>query len=167
MPIRQFITGKPETATDFLLAADDRDADAEELVIQQRFDGAVYLFVYAVEMWLKVACLRLRGLGPAVQVKAALPPLKAWMKTYPSAMAAPADGHDLAYYADCIDALRGNAQRPLPLNLSAGLRAHVSNGMHPEWKVDMRYRHSGLTAADAWAALANASWVRTNWLSLT
>lgn len=45
MPLRNLITASPETLSDMLLAADDRYQEAEELLMQQRFDGCVYLLV--------------------------------------------------------------------------------------------------------------------------
>jgi hypothetical protein len=166
MPLRAAIKASPETLSDMLLAAEDRYLEAEDLLVQQRFDGCVYLLGYATEMWLKAACLRLRSLGPPTQVKAALAALKSYMK-----LSAPgvifSDYHDLAYFAACIAHLRQHLGRPLPLALATELQSRVVNGLYPEWLVDMRYRRSGLTAADAWSALLNAWWVKSNWPSLT
>jgi hypothetical protein len=148
-----------------LLAAEDRYREAEELLLDQELDGCIYLFGYAVEMWMEAACLRLRAVGPAAHVKAALPPLKAWMKlTAPTVVFT--DYHDLEYFAECVIQLRHNQSRPLPLTLLRDLQVYVMHGMHSEWVVDMRYRRSGLTQRDAWNALLNAWWARTNWTLL-
>jgi hypothetical protein len=80
MPLRNLVKASPESASDMLLTADDRYREAEELLVQQRFDGCVYLLGYAAEMWLKVACLRLRSIGVNVPVKAVLGPLKSCMR---------------------------------------------------------------------------------------
>jgi hypothetical protein len=166
MPLRITVKGSPETLSDMLLAADDRYREAETLLVEQEFDGCVYMLGYAAEMWLKAACLRLRGLTAAVLVKSALPPLKRWMQT-----AAPGtaftDYHDLGYLAECVLQLRTAQGRPLAVPLATELRTLIVNGLHGEWIVDMRYHRSSLTAADAWSALSQAWWMKNNWLSLT
>jgi hypothetical protein len=42
MPLRVLIKASPETLSDILLAAEDRYREAEELIVLQKFDGAVY-----------------------------------------------------------------------------------------------------------------------------
>jgi hypothetical protein len=148
-----------------LLAAEDRYREAEEMLIAHEFDGAVYLLGYAVEMWLKASCLRLRGHGPMAPVKAALTPLRKWMATVAPSVAF-TDYHDLFFFAECVTQLRLLHARPLTGTLAAELRSEISNGLHNEWTVEMRYRHCGLGAADAWAALLQAWWLKTNWAKL-
>jgi hypothetical protein len=135
-------------------------------LVEHEFDGCVYLFGFAAEMWLKAACLRLRGLSAAVLVKSALPPLKKWMQS-----AAPSttftDYHDLSFLAECVLQLRVAQGRPLAVPLATDLRTLIVNGLHGEWIVDMRYRRSRLSVADAWSALSQAWWIKNNWLSLT
>ncbi|MDB5301392.1 MAG: hypothetical protein JWO87_3055 [Phycisphaerales bacterium] len=166
MPLRNTVKGFPETLSDMLLAADDRYREAEALLVEHEFDGCVYLLGYAAEMWLKAACLRLRGLSATVLVKGALPPLKKWMQsTVPSTTFT--DYHDLSYLAECVFQLRLAQGRPLAVPLAVELRTLIVSGLHGEWIVDMRYRRSGLSAADAWSALSQAWWMKNNWLSLT
>ncbi len=165
MPLRATISASPETLTDILLAADDRYQEAEELLLSQRYDGCVYLLGYAAEMWLKAACLRLRGHGPLVQVMSALPTLKKWMKTI-SPTVPFADYHDLSFFSECLARLRAQQGRPLPVALETELRGRIATGLYDEWMVDMRYRRSALTAADAWSALLNAWWMKTNLVQL-
>jgi len=166
MPLRDLIKASPESASDMLLAADDRYLEAEELLVQQQFDGCVYLLGYAAEMWLKVACLRLRSIGVNVPVKAALGPLKSWMRQVAPHVAF-TDFHDLAYLVTIVEQLRKDQGRPLPLRAIAELQSHIINGLYQEWIVDMRYRRSALTAADAWTALFNTWWLKQNWPTLT
>lgn len=165
MPVRAHVANNPETLSDLLLAAEDRYADAEELLVQCRFDGAVYLLGYAAEIWLKAVCLKLRGAIPTSQVKAALGPLKAFM-TLTAPHVAFTNYHDLSYLVECVAALRLSAGRPLPAALETELRTRVG-GLHGEWIVDMRYRRVGVTSAEVWAALINAWWLKTNWVHLT
>jgi hypothetical protein len=166
MPLRSFVAANPETINDMVLAADDRYDEAEHLLQQQAFDGAVYLMGYAAEMWLKVVCLRLRGLAPTTQVKPALAPLKVWARSLVVALL-PKDGHDLSYFAQCIPPLRAAAGRPpLGPTISSELAVKITNGLYPEWIVDMRYRRSAVPATGAWDALNNAWWLKTNWTHL-
>jgi hypothetical protein len=166
MPLRQTVQLNPETVSDMLLAAEDRYREAEELLVTQEFDGAVYLLGYAAEIWLKAACLNLRGHGPVLPVKAALAPLKKWMATTAPSVVFN-DYHDLGFLAECVIRLRDSLGRPLSNTQVTELRMHIANGLHNEWIVDMRYRRSGLLATDAWAALLQAWWMKTNWISLT
>jgi len=165
MPLRATIKASPETLSDMLLAAEDRYQEAEELLRTQRYDGCVYLLGYAAEMWLKAACLRLRGHRPPTQVKGALSPLRIWMKNVAPTVPF-VDNHDLSFFTECVFHLRLHQDRPLPPALAVELRGHISAGLHDEWIVDMRYRRLALTAADAWSALFNAWWMRTNWTKL-
>ena len=154
MPLRNLIKASPETLSDMLLAAEDRYQEAEDLLVQQRFDGCVYLLGYAAEMWLKAACLRLRSHSLATQVMAGLSALKSYMSL--TAPAIPfSDFHDLAYFASCIAHLRRRQGHPLSLAMETELQSRVVNGLYLEWVVDMRYRRCGLTTTQAWAALLN------------
>lgn len=165
MPLRRIVKAAPEALSDMLLAAEDRYREAEELLVAQEFEGAVYLFGYAAEMWLKAVCLRLRGHGPSTPVKAALPPIKAWMAAVAPGVAF-TDYHDLRFLAQCVVQLRQAHGRPLTGPLAADLQSQIATGLHEEWVVDMRYRHCGLVAADGWSALLQAWWMKTNWTLL-
>lgn len=167
MLLRAFVKANPETLSDFLLAADDRYREAEELLLAEEYDGCVYLLGYAAEMWLKSSCLRIQEVGPSRRVKDdALPALKKKMKVIAPDLHC-SDSHDLSYFAECVICLRAWSGRPLPGDLVEQLRERISRGLHEEWIVEMRYRRSALTAADAWDALHNAWWMKTNWPSLS
>ena len=165
MPLRAIIKSSPETISDMILAADDRYLEAEELLLLHQYDGSVYLFGYAAEMWLKAACFRMRAIGPNEHVKEALGPLKQWMK-----QSAPTvqftDFHDLSFYANCIWELRAAQGRPLSIVLSTEMRVRIVAGLYEEWIVDMRYRRAGLVVDDAWNAMQSAWWMKTNWTDL-
>jgi hypothetical protein len=165
MPLRQLVTSSPENLSDMLLAAEDRYKDAEELLAQDRLDGCVYLLGFAAEMWLKAACMRLRGLGPADPVFAALTALKGFMKQV--APTIPFDGyHDLSFYVGCIRTLRSRQNRPLPGQFELELNTRMVRSLHQEWIVDMRYRRVNVTAPQAWEALEDTWWIKSNWLQL-
>jgi hypothetical protein len=165
MPLRQIVTSSPETLSDMLLAADDRYEDAEELLSQMRFDGCVYLLGFSAEMWLKAVCLRLRGVRPYDPVMASLGPLKKAAKQLAPTLAF-SNYHDLSFYVGCIEVLRSHVRRPLDPNLQHELRVRIINGLYNERIVDMRYRRTALTAAQAWSALENVWWIKSNWLQL-
>jgi hypothetical protein len=165
MPLRSFVRASPETLSDLLLAAEDRYLDGEDLLLQQRFDGCVYLFGYAAEMWLKAACILLRGHGPTTGVNGVLPTLKSWMKLNVPHVPF-VDYHDLTYFVECAAQLRASQGRPLPFSPQSELRTRIATGLGAEWIVDMRYRRSALAASDAWNALHNVWWMKTNWTNL-
>jgi hypothetical protein len=148
-----------------LVAAEDRYREAEELLVNHEFDGAVYLLGYSAEMWLKAACMRLRGHGPLTPVKGTLAPLKNWMRSASPSVTF-SDCHDLSYFSECIVALRLSQGRPLVGTLLTDLRLQIANGLYFEWIVDMRYRRSGLSAVDGWLALSQAWWIKHNWAKL-
>jgi hypothetical protein len=166
MPLRATIIASPETLSDMLLAAEDRYREGEELLLAQEFDGCVYLFGYSVEMWLKAACMQLRGANATVGVMTVLPTLKPLLRFLTPGITR-FDYHDLSLLAACVIWLRNAAGRPLSTAMLTALQVHVINGIYAEWMVDMRYRRSGLVATDAWAALQNAWWARNNWTQLT
>jgi hypothetical protein len=134
-------------------------------LVQQRYDGCVYVLGYAAEMWLKAVCLTLRNHPPTAPVLPALPVLRAWMKL--TAPQVPfTNYHDLAYLAQCVVELRAAQGRPLSMPLQGELQARITRGLHEGWIVDMRYRRLGLPASEAWAALDNAWWLRRYWVHL-
>ena len=165
MPLRIAIQSTPETLSDMLLAAEDRYREAEKLIVDFEFDGAVYLLGYAAEMWLKAACLRLQTQNPLVQVKPSLAPIKNWMKAKANGVPF-TDYHDLSFFGEYLLRFRVDQGRPLAAPLSAELQSHIIGGLHHEWIVDMRYRRNGLVATDAWAALLQAWWMKNNWIHL-
>jgi hypothetical protein len=165
MPLRAIVLASPETLADIVLAADERYTEAEELLLLGRYDACVYLLGYAVEMWLKAACFRLRGISPSTPVKPALPALKKWLKVVVPAIV-PLDYHDLSFWSECAIQLRAHAGRPMPPATIVELRDTICTGLHEEWIVEMRYRRCGLNAADAWKALEQAWWMKSNWVHL-
>ena len=165
MPLRTQVKASPERLSDLILAADDRYADAEELLLSGRFDAAVYLFGYAAEIWLKAAAMKLRGLGPTSLAKAALGPLKSYMAAN-APLVAFTDYHDLSFLVECVTHLRASSGRPLPPVLEAELRLQLIAGVHAEWIIDMRYRRSNVSAAEAWPVLVHVWWLKLNWPSL-
>src|SRR5580658_5603332 len=114
MPLRSLISTSLETISDFVLAAQDRYEEAETLLQNDQFDGAVYLLGYAAEMWLKVSCLRLQQLRPSDPVRPALAPLRRKMRQIAPAVGF-TDYHDLSFFAQAVIALRKNLNRPLAL----------------------------------------------------
>ena len=163
---RQIFDGTVETVSDVLLAADDRYAEAEDLIVAGRFDGAIYLLGYSAEMWMKAACLALQGLPPSAPVKSSLAPLKTWMQARAPSIAF-TNYRSVVFLVEFAVAKRRDANRPLAASLLGELRQRVVDGVYEDWTVIMRYRRSNVTAAQAWVMLANVWWLRTNWTSLT
>ncbi|MDD4891352.1 MAG: hypothetical protein PHU85_15635 [Phycisphaerae bacterium] len=165
MPLRAFVKANPETLSDFLLAADDRYREAEELLLAEEYDGCVYLLGYAAEMWLKKSAITLDGGRPNAVVKDALAKLQDKMSTAVPPIAK-RDWHDLSYFVECVLRLRDDAGKPLPLDFERELRQQISDGLDVDWAVAMRYRRCALKGPDAWKALGNAWWMKTNWTRL-
>ncbi len=149
------------------LAAKDRCQDAEELFLQQRFDGCVYLAGFTAEMWLKVICVMLSPFGSRRDdVMTALKKLKRGMKQMVPALECK-DFHDLGFFVRCIEELRLKRGDPLPPSQQTGLRSRIVQGIFDEWVVDMRYRRSNLTEVKAESVLENVWWIQSRWDDFT
>ena len=161
MDTRQRILAAQETLSDLEFAAEDRFVDAETLMRGGRTDGAVYLLGLAAEMWLKVACSRVAGFGPAGYVTALLGPAQQWMKVH--APAIPRESyHSLMFWSEYLILLRKIEKVPLPANLAGELRHHVESRLFRDWKIDLRYRPFALSERQARRAYHDVSWLRLN-----
>lgn len=162
MRLRDQILSSGETVSDFAWAAEQRFFDAEALLLESRYTGAVYLLGLGSEMWLKLACFRLLGAGPADLVSSYLGPAKIWMSTAAPGVK-PESYHSLMFWAEYLIRWRGSKGKDLPSRLVGELRHHVNNRLFGDWKIDMRYRNLTVSDQHAWRVYNDAWWVRANW----
>ncbi len=80
MALRNTLLLQPETLQSFVLAAEERYVDAQQLLVRGRTTATVYLAGYVAEMLLKAAALRLRGASPETSVPAMLGPAQTWAR---------------------------------------------------------------------------------------
>lgn len=162
MTLRDQILSSPETLSDLDWAAEQRYRDAEELFVRMRYTGAVYLFGLASEMWLKLACFRVRGATPSTPVDAVLAPAARWMK-----LNAPGvdreSYHSLLFWAEYLLRARSSAAAALPALMSGQLRHHVISRLYEDWRIDMRYRSVPVSHSHARRVYHDVAWVRQNW----
>jgi hypothetical protein len=134
-----------DSIAQFEIAALQRFEEATLLVYGLRAYSAVYLYGYAIEMWLKAAYFHNEGVianinSPVTDADRA----RAWAQRV--AAGAPArrtNQHDVEIWAHLLIYIRRTAGIHAPyipliestlLNYSAGLRDH--------WNVEMRYQHA-------------------------
>ena len=155
----------PETLADLALAAEQRFRDAEELLVADRFAGAVYLCGLASEMWLKFACFKFLGAGPASPVAGLLGPAKAWMTAFAPAVS-PESFHSLAFWVQYFVGRRIAEGKPLSSDASGRLRHHAANRLFQDWKIELRYRPLVISDRHAWRVYNDTAWVRRSWNEL-
>jgi hypothetical protein len=165
MTYRDQILSSPETLSDLDWAAEQRYRDAEELLHRSRYAGAVYLLGLASEMWLKLACFRLRGATPSTTVDAVLAPAAKWMNVNAPGIDREAY-HSLAFWAEYLMRVRASTGSPLPAHLTGELRHHVVRRLYEDWKIDMRYRSIPVSQFQARRVYHDVAWVRHNWPKL-
>jgi hypothetical protein len=159
MALRDVILASPETLSDLKWAAEQRFREGEALLMAGRFSGAVYLLGLASEMWLKIACFRARGAGPATTVDSQLAPAKAWMKAqWP--MVQPAAYHSLLFWVEYLVRVRQSQGRALPAVVAGAARHHVLSRLYRDWKIDLRYRAVTIDQKAAWRVYLDTIWVR-------
>jgi hypothetical protein len=170
MTLRDQIINSPETLSDVRWAAEQRFRDAEALLTAGRFTGAVYVLGLAAEMWLKGACLSLRGLSPATRVSAALAAARHWFEQHLATAGLPAIAHEgyhgLRFWAELAVALRRVGGSPLATDVVGQLRHHVVNRLYWSWKIDLRYAAIALSEREAWRVYNDVVWVRQAWRQL-
>jgi hypothetical protein len=158
MTLREQIILSPETLSDLEWAARERFHEGEELLFSRRFSGAIYLLGLASEMWLKLSCFRFQGHTPNVEVMGLLGSAYQWMK-----IKAPhidkESFHSLQFWAEYLILLRAEKGYPLPRRLIGQLRHHISNRLHNDWKIDMRYRIIALAENDALRVYNDVLWL--------
>lgn len=165
MALRQQILSSPETLSDLAWAAEQRFADAQNLLDGARFTGAVCFLGLSVEIWLKLACFRFLGATLASPVHAQLGPARAWMRVH-----APMTGHEsyhsLLFWTEYLIRRRLASARPLSTNLTGELRHHVANRLFADWLIDLRYRFASVSEGLATRVYNDALWVHHSWPSL-
>lgn len=148
----------PESIDSFGRAAISRHRDGKSLVDSARSYWAVYTLGYVVELCLKIAFLRLAGLGshdPASYYIKKIAP--AWCKAM-SLTTSGAKLHDLIVWLELIVAERALAKRSLSPTLFVEFSSRVQQ-VAKHWRPDLRY-HPSIAVSPADSTVVTA----TTWI---
>ncbi len=162
MPLSLMSRLRGECRREFLRAASSRFTDGDVLWQAGRRGAAIYLWGYAVEMWLKSAYFRHLGFGesqPIVlsQMRQTLAFLEAQM---PGAFVAPKNLHDLASWAQALVLQRQLLGRPYPAAFASQLLicgARIGGG----WSESLRYHDNQASPGEAQEFRTEVSWIRS------
>ncbi len=143
------------------MAAEQRYWDGLQLGTQGQFGGAIYNLGFAVEMWLKYACLRIDGFTPAaVWNVGSFVPERQFLNAIDRSVDHEA-WHSLRFFATYLHFRRAHQNRPLDSDLQPAL-IHRSNRMYHTWWVSMRYFPDLAGEYDIRRAYDDAGWFRIN-----
>jgi hypothetical protein len=164
MQLRRRLQSKPETISDFYLAADQKYWEGMELGTAGRFAAGIYLLGYAAEMHLKVAAFRFDGANTGDLVSVRLGPARSWMLRQ-SASVNHEGYHSLMFWMEYVRRRRAASGQSLSKTMD-GLLAHHVARIYSLWWVEMRYRPDEASAGELERLLKDVSWVRENQNSL-
>lgn len=164
-----------ETIQDLNEAAEDRYWEAYELAVQGQPYGAMYLFGYVAEMFLKSAGFLFDGASLNDQVGPRLGPAKVFGSSHFSHVHCESY-HSILFWAEFLIEKRARAASgragpaPFPVPLASELRIRAMR-IHQRWMVEMRYRSprvpplrgSSISIGDELLQLMeDVSWMRDN-----
>jgi hypothetical protein len=159
-----------DSVSQFEIAARQRFEEASLLYFGRRSYSAIYLYGYAVEMWLKAAYFHNEGIIAGLN-----DPLtqrdrdRAWKQR--KASGAPnryATQHDIEIWAYLLIYIRRTARIYPPYNpLVESTLQNYGATMRNHWSVEMRYQHlEAIQPAEIDAVRNIAEWFSSNYLSL-
>lgn len=147
----------------FELAAESRLNDAVKLLIADRLLGAIYLFGYAAEIYLKSAVYRRLGARPTAPAHVMFRKAKEKAKELglPKHKKQEESGHGLLYWARLLWSLPSSDGRELGSDECYTLYRHVRR-IQDRWTVDMRYSTDMSSKLEAETVKASVEWIRRN-----
>ena len=157
MPLRLEWDQEPETPQVVELALIDRYASAQQLMLVEEWDAAIYIFGYVAEMVLKTAYFRVRGNNPSDTVALMLSPAKTrGQQIIPDI--AHENYHSLDFWSALLRAERTQQQRPLLPAVEAQLISFTQT-LYQNWMVEMRYHPNRASEANAQLVADAAEWL--------
>jgi hypothetical protein len=145
-----------ETWPELERAAEQRFWDGLTLATAAERDetGAVYFLGYVVEILLKTAFFRERGLSRHVDTSSERRVARKYARVY----GAPRNDHDLNYWLLVLERIRWVNRRPLHPALLGALRLRVGI-IADNWSESLRYREAQPTMSELHDVFANVEWV--------
>jgi hypothetical protein len=161
MNLRAALELKTSTLWELSLAAEQRYWDGIQLATSGHFSTSIYYLGFAVEMWLKYACLRYDGATPATFWNAgSFKPIERFLKNMSHAV--PNESwHSLRFWTAYLQAKRNYRNHPLDTDIQRAL-VHRSNRLYGVWWVSMRYFPQQASEYDVRRAYDDAGWFRMN-----
>ncbi len=152
---------------DFELAAESRLDDAMTLLLANRLLGAIYLFGYVAEIYLKIAVYRRLGARQTAQVhvmfrqahrRAQELGLSQHFEQWES-------GHGLMFWARLLWSLPNPDGRELGSEERCSLYRHVRR-IEDRWTVNMRYSVDTSSRREAETVQTSVEWIKRNRVAL-
>jgi hypothetical protein len=150
----------PETPQSFVLAAEERFFDAQELFAKGRTTGALYLAGFVAEMLLKHACFRLRGAAVTDPVDRMFGPAMAWARRRMPRIKHEGK-HSLWFWAMYVRRMRRELGRHFSEDFDQDLLRRARN-LRRSWSVDLRYCEVVAPSVEVKQALVDVAWIRSN-----
>lgn len=148
-----------ETWPEIESAAEQRFWDGLALVTSggRGETGAVYLFGYVVEMLLKTAYFRVRGVARHADTSTERRHARRLAAGYGRR-----NDHDLNYWVFVLERMRDVSGRPLDPAVSGAIRFRVGI-VADHWNESLRYRDAQPTEDEIHDVLRNVEWIREHY----
>ena len=164
MQLRQRLSLRPETISDFAIAADEKYREGISAAKAGHPGVAIYLHGYLAEMLLKAASFRVDGASLSDRVAPRLAPARNWLTSHPWSVNC--EGyHSLEFWTTYLRARRLSQGRALDRNLDGQL-VHRSRRLYLVWWVEMRYRPDQATPFEVRRVFDDLTWLREHSVSL-
>jgi hypothetical protein len=158
-PFRQRL--QPESRQRLLRAAGARLADGDVLWQQGHRAGAIYLWGYAAEIWLKTAFFRHVGLGLTQPVTTSQ--MRQYLAQFGIWGSAPrwSNLHDVVAWSRSLISLRQSLGRPMGVVMASQLSA-CSLRIADAWSETIRYHGNQAWPNEAVAFRRDVAWIETH-----
>lgn len=151
----------------FEAAAERRYSEARALLRQQRLYAAIYLFGYAIEMWMKAAYFRNEGTKLAADPISLSDLHHAWQHQAAAGITTGKNLHDFAGWAHLLIYIRGAAGLVPPYTPAMRIMIqNMADAARQHWDPAMRYRHLRLLPGEANVVARAAAWFKMNYNAL-
>jgi len=158
-----------DSISQFEIAAIRRFEEATLLLYGSRSYTAIYLYGYAIEMWLKAAYFHNEGIIANVTSPITTADRdRAWkQRTASGAPPRNSNQHDVEIWAYLLIYIRRTAGiHPPYIPLMESTMLNYTRGLRDHWSVEMRYQYTAVQQVEVDSVRAAAEWFMNNYLSL-
>ena len=163
---------QPDSIAEFERAANERFEEAMLLMCGPRWFISVYMFGYAIEMWLKAGFFHNEGLIGVNDPITTADLRRAWSYRIPATLGPPFIGnnvsfHEIRVWARLLVHIRGAAGvlPPYPPAI-AMLVETLADQVRQHWGPELRYHHEIVDRVDLGEVRTAAEWFQENYPSL-